>query len=85
MESHLRSWQKELLESVTVLGQINRQFFERTGFENCLVKEAAKEAAYRYTKACRYYQRFAAADWLEHDMSVADDALHAKCKAIEEG
>lgn len=84
LEEHLKSWSDALLDGIEKLGAYNKRYFELTGTESCIVKDALCIMIKDYEKTTRLYQRFSDGDWLTLDMHMVDDALYCKYKAKEE-
>lgn len=84
LKEHLATWDKKLEEDIKILGQLNKEYLEKSGVENCVIKDALNLLVKNHEKTGRWYKRFEETDWLSHDMHVVDDRLHDKFKKEEE-
>lgn len=84
MDMHLRTWDSFLEDSISKLGDLNKQFYNETGYECKLICFALERMKYDHEKVGRYYKRFSESDWLNFDMHFVDDNIHEKMKRKEE-
>jgi len=85
LKEHLSQWDTKLANSIKVLGDLNKEYFNAAGVDCKLVEKALCCLVKKYKKAGRWYKRFEETGWLAHDMHYVDDRLHDKYKDIEGG
>lgn len=83
MDVHLKTWDSFLKDSVSKLGNLNKEFYNETGYECHVISKALEIMKYDYEKVGRYYKRFSEGDWLNMDMHLVDDCIHKKMKKRE--
>ena len=84
MEEHLKSWDKELLDSIRNLGELNQRYYELIGINCKIIEKAIHKIIRDYEKVGRLIKRFTESDWLTLDMHIVDDKIHCKYKGKEE-
>ena len=83
IEEHLKSWDKALLDAIKELGTLNKEYYELTGVNCCIIEKTIHKMTRDYEKVGRLLKRFIESDWLTLDMHIVDDKLHEKYKVKE--
>jgi hypothetical protein len=83
MEDHLKSWNEAIFNGIKELGTLNKEYYELTGMNNCIIEKILCKMVRDYEKIGRYLKRFSESDWLTLDMHTVDDKLHEKFKQKE--
>jgi hypothetical protein len=83
-KNHLLNWDTFLDTNIKAIAKLNRQLFDITSVENCIIEKALCCLYKNREKTGRYFRRFEEQSFNLHDIHRVDDDLHCHEKKKEE-